>query len=63
MYIYMYILSIKRIRKFEKQTCFLFNFYYATHTHTSFLLIYIYIYIYIYMYVCMYTNIYKTELN
>ena len=40
-------LSIKRIRKFVKQTlCFLFYFYCVTHTHTGFSFIYIYIYIY-----------------
>ena len=60
-YIYHYIyisclsqtwLSIKRIRKFVKQTlCFLFYFYCVTHTHTGFSFIYIYIYIYIHIYI------------
>ena len=44
--LYVYI-SIKRIRKFVKQTlCFLFYCYCVTHTHTGFSFIYIYIYIY-----------------
>ena len=56
-YIYIYIysqtwLSIKRIRKFVKQTlCFLFYFYCVTHTHTGFSFIYIYKYIYIYIHI------------
>ena len=42
-------LSIKRIRKFVKQTlCFLFYCYCVTHTHTGFSFIYIHTYIFLF---------------
>ena len=53
-------LSIKRIRKFVKQTLFFCLIFTMQHIHTlvSCSFIYIYIYIYIHIYVCLYIYVY-----